>query len=121
MLSVEGLNQYYGGSHILRNVGFDAQVGQVTVILVENTTAATISATAYYWSNSGALLASQSFDVNPRGLAALALSGIPALAGQSGSVTITHTGPYGGIVGKGVAADTTTGATYDSPLTLRER
>jgi len=36
MLSVEGLNQYYGGSHILRNVGFDAQVGQVTVILGRN-------------------------------------------------------------------------------------
>ena len=36
MLSVEGLNQYYGGSHILRNVGFDAALGQVTVILGRN-------------------------------------------------------------------------------------
>ncbi len=36
MLRVEGVNQYYGGSHILRNVGFDAQLGEVTVILGRN-------------------------------------------------------------------------------------
>ena len=32
---VEGLNQYYGGSHILRNVGFSAR-GQVTALLGRN-------------------------------------------------------------------------------------
>jgi len=36
MLKVEGLNQFYGGSHILRNLGFEAQVGEVTVILGRN-------------------------------------------------------------------------------------
>ena len=36
MLQVEGLNQYYGGSHILRNVAFEARVGEVTVILGRN-------------------------------------------------------------------------------------
>jgi len=36
MLSVEGLNQYYGGSHILRNVGFEAKAGEVTVVLGRN-------------------------------------------------------------------------------------
>ncbi len=36
MLQVEGLNQYYGGSHILRNLGFEARLGQVTVILGRN-------------------------------------------------------------------------------------
>jgi len=36
MLKVEGVNQYYGGSHILRNVGFEAQAGEVTVILGRN-------------------------------------------------------------------------------------
>jgi urea transport system ATP-binding protein len=33
---VEGLNQYYGGSHILRNLGFEARVGEITVILGRN-------------------------------------------------------------------------------------
>ncbi|MDO9315879.1 MAG: urea ABC transporter ATP-binding subunit UrtE [Burkholderiaceae bacterium] len=36
MLKVEGINQYYGGSHILRNVGFEAKLGEVTVILGRN-------------------------------------------------------------------------------------
>ena len=36
ILQVEGLNQYYGGSHILRNLTFDAKLGEVTVILGRN-------------------------------------------------------------------------------------
>jgi urea transport system ATP-binding protein len=36
MLTVEGINQYYGGSHILRNVGFEAKLGEVTVVLGRN-------------------------------------------------------------------------------------
>jgi len=36
MLQVEGLNQYYGGSHILRNLGFEAKLGEVTVVLGRN-------------------------------------------------------------------------------------
>ena len=36
LLKVEGLNQYYGGSHILRNLGFEAKLGEVTVILGRN-------------------------------------------------------------------------------------
>ena len=35
-LKAEGLNQYYGGSHILRNVGFEARLGEITVILGRN-------------------------------------------------------------------------------------
>ena len=36
ILSVKGVNQYYGGSHILRDVGFEAQLGKVTVLLGRN-------------------------------------------------------------------------------------
>ncbi len=36
MLKVEGLNQYYGGSHILRNLAFEAKLGEVTVVLGRN-------------------------------------------------------------------------------------
>jgi urea transport system ATP-binding protein len=36
MLTVTGLNQYYGGSHILRDVAFDLPDGKVTVILGRN-------------------------------------------------------------------------------------
>jgi urea transport system ATP-binding protein len=36
LLKVDGLNQYYGGSHILRNLGFEARLGEVTVVLGRN-------------------------------------------------------------------------------------
>jgi len=36
MLNVQDLNQYYGGSHILRQLGFEAKLGEVTVVLGRN-------------------------------------------------------------------------------------
>jgi urea transport system ATP-binding protein len=36
VLRVDGLQQYYGGSHILRGVGFEARLGEVTVVLGRN-------------------------------------------------------------------------------------
>ena len=36
MLKIEGINQYYGGSHILRNLSFEARLGEVTVVLGRN-------------------------------------------------------------------------------------
>jgi urea transport system ATP-binding protein len=36
MLKLEGINQYYGGSHILRELSFEARVGEVTVVLGRN-------------------------------------------------------------------------------------
>src|SRR3982750_2895457 len=36
MLKVDAIQQYYGGSHILRNVGFDAPLGEGTVVLGRN-------------------------------------------------------------------------------------
>ena len=36
MLSVKGINQYYGGSHILRDVSIEAHLGKVTVLLGRN-------------------------------------------------------------------------------------
>jgi urea transport system ATP-binding protein len=36
MLKIQGINQYYGGSHILRDVSIEAQLGKVTVILGRN-------------------------------------------------------------------------------------
>ncbi|ASM75938.1 urea ABC transporter ATP-binding protein [Vitreoscilla filiformis] len=36
MLNVDSLNQYYGGSHILRGLSFEAKLGEVTVVLGRN-------------------------------------------------------------------------------------
>ena len=35
-LSIDGLNQYYGGSHILRNLSFEVPAGKVTTLLGRN-------------------------------------------------------------------------------------
>jgi urea transport system ATP-binding protein len=36
LLKAEGLNQYYGGSHILRDVALSARQGEITVVLGRN-------------------------------------------------------------------------------------
>jgi urea transport system ATP-binding protein len=36
MLQLKNVNQYYGGSHILRDVSLDAKVGEITVVLGRN-------------------------------------------------------------------------------------
>ncbi len=36
MLAVKQINQYYGGSHILRDVSMDAPVGECSVVLGRN-------------------------------------------------------------------------------------
>ena len=36
MLNVNNINQYYGGSHILRDVSLQTQTGKVTVLLGRN-------------------------------------------------------------------------------------
>lgn len=36
MLQVDKLHQYYGGSHILRGLSFEAKVGEVTCLLGRN-------------------------------------------------------------------------------------
>ena len=36
LLTVSSLNQYYGGSHILRGLAFEARAGEITVVLGRN-------------------------------------------------------------------------------------
>jgi urea transport system ATP-binding protein len=36
MLNLTDVNQYYGGSHILRNVSLEAKIGEITVVLGRN-------------------------------------------------------------------------------------
>jgi hypothetical protein len=41
--------------------------------------------------------------------------------GQTGSVTVSHDGPYGVLQGKAVAVEPATGFSFDSPLVYRPR
>jgi hypothetical protein len=51
----------------------------------------------------------------------LGTASIAELAGRSGTITATHDGPYGGLVGKAVAIEPATGFAFDTPLEPRRR
>ena len=71
MLSVSGLNQYYGGSHILRDLSFEVPAGQVTTLLGRN-------------------------GVGKTTLLRTLMGVVPAATGsvRFGAEDITHTAPY---------------------------
>ena len=53
------------------------------------------------------------------GLYVVNTSGLAGLAGQAGSITITHDGRYGDLGGKAIAVEPATGFSFDSPMTSR--
>ena len=100
---------------------FNNSATQVTVLVVHNEGSAAVSGHLNFWSAAGAGLLSQPFTVAPRGTLTLNTSGLPAVQGQSGSVTVSHDGPYGSLSGKGVAVEPATGFTFDTALQARPR
>jgi hypothetical protein len=105
----------------LRCPRFNNSGSQVTVVLVQNTTGAAVSGTVWFWSAAGTLLAAQPLSLGPRGSASINTSTLPALAGQSGSLTLSSNAPYGGLTGKAVALEPATGMSFDAPLEPRPR
>ena len=100
---------------------FNAAAGQATSLVVQNLGTQTVAATAFFWRADGVLLASQSFTVGPRSLSVQSAGSVPGLAGASGSVTITHTGGHGDLVGKAVSIDPGPGFAFDTPFVTRTR
>jgi hypothetical protein len=100
---------------------FNNSATQGTVVIVHNPTARTVALRLRFWSATGVLLHSQSPTVNARGVYALATTGIAALAGQSGTVTIANDAGYGELDGKAVALEPATGYSFDSPMVARPR
>jgi hypothetical protein len=100
---------------------FNNANGQVTVLLLQNSTGGTVPWTANYWSVAGALLTQVPGTLTPRQTAVVNLSTIPALQNQTGAITITHLGGYGGLAVKSVALEPATGFSFDTPGTYRSR
>jgi hypothetical protein len=100
---------------------FNNTGSQVTVLVLQNPGAGTVNGHAYFWSGTGALLATRSFALTGHGTFVLNTSGVPGLAGQSGTVTVTHDGGYAGLSGKAVALEAATGFTFDSSVAPRPR
>jgi hypothetical protein len=94
---------------------------QVTVLLLQNREASALSGHLDFWNAAGTLLASRLLALGPRQTLVLNTASITGLAGQSGSVTVSHDGGYGTLAGKTVAIEPATGFAFDSPLLPRPR
>jgi uncharacterized repeat protein (TIGR01451 family) len=102
-----------------RLVRFNNSASQVTVLLIQNPTAETISGTAYFWNAAGTQVGEAPFSLGAHQL--LVLNTATLAGGLSGSATVAHDGPFGGLVGKTVALEPATGFSFDTPLTPRPR
>ena len=100
---------------------FNNTGSQITVLVVQNPGVSTVAGHVRFWSASGTLLATASLGLGPRQVAVLNTAGVPGLAGQGGTMTLSHDGRYGELVGKAVALEPATGFSFDSPLETRPR
>ncbi|HET9314782.1 MAG TPA: hypothetical protein VFQ51_04295, partial [Vicinamibacteria bacterium] len=100
---------------------FNNSATQVTVVLLQNRESTPVSGHIWFWSAPGSLLASRAFTLSPRASLTLLTTNVVGLSGQSGSLTVTHDGPYDALAGKAVALEPATGFAFDSPMQSRTR
>jgi ELWxxDGT repeat protein len=94
--------------------------GQVTAVILQNTTASPTAAVLTGWRADGSFgFRSAVVTIPPRGTAVLDTT--QEFAGFVGSLTVAHTAPYGALVGKVVALDPATGLGFDTPLRVKPR
>jgi hypothetical protein len=91
---------------------------QATTLLIQNSSDRVCIAGCYYFDANGAPLDITTFlGLEPGELKVVPPGSLPQ--GQSGSVRVAHTCGYGGLSGKAVSVEATTGFTFDTPLVLR--
>lgn len=103
----------------LSSTRFNNAGGQVTVVLLQNTTDATVNGRLILWAPEGLFSSPNVFAIPAHGL--LVVNTATIWTDGSGSLTVTHDGPYGSLVGKAVALEPATGFSFDTPLTCRPR
>jgi hypothetical protein len=91
---------------------------QATVLLLQNATDRSCILTMYFLRQDGTLISASSAGiVNPHQL--LVVPTANTMPGQSGSVRVGHTCGYGGLTGKAVSIEPSTGFTFDTALQHR--
>jgi hypothetical protein len=90
---------------------------QVTFLFLQNPTAYDLECTIFFHSEFGGVLAVTSELLSPKEALALDTRDVADLI--SGSITITHDGRYGDLIGKAVAIEPGTGFSFDIPLQPR--
>jgi parallel beta-helix repeat protein len=94
---------------------------QISVLVLQNVTSGTVNGRAYFWTLAGTLAGSQAFTLVARAGLVLNTAAVAGVAGQGGSITVSHDGGYGALAGKSVALEPATGFSFDSPMTPRPR
>jgi hypothetical protein len=92
--------------------------GQTTVFVITNTVQGTVTGNIHFFSGTGVLLHSQPLTLNPNVPYVLNTATVGALVGQSGYALVAHNGGYGGLTGKAVALEPSTGFTFDTAMTV---
>lgn len=100
---------------------FNNSATQQTVLILQNLRASSVSGgIAYFGAGGGATpLFIQGFTIAAHGLLVFNTATSPQVAGQSGSILISHDGGYGGLDGKAVALEPATGFTFDTQLVAK--
>ena len=93
--------------------------GQITVLNVASMVPFSCVADFHFYNNAGTYLGTQSNSFSARELFVFNTSTAPFAAATSGSVIVAHTCGYGGLAGKAVALEPTTGFTFDTALIPR--
>jgi hypothetical protein len=96
---------------------FNNSATQITVLLLQNPSAYTITGNAYFWSTGGTLVAPHAFSLPAKNT--LVLNTATVAPGGSGAITIANDGRYGDLTGKTVALEPATGFSFDSPMVPR--
>jgi hypothetical protein len=100
---------------------FNNSATQGTVVLIQNPNDYVATGTLVFFNAAGLVLHQQPFTIAGHGLYTLAAPGIPALVGQSGSITVVNDARYGDLTGKSVAVEPATGFAFDTPMTFKPR
>ncbi|MET0555229.1 MAG: hypothetical protein ABW221_19460 [Vicinamibacteria bacterium] len=95
---------------------FNNTSSQVTVLLIQNTTAEAVTGDIRFQDATGAIVHTVPLVLAPNGLQVFNTLSTHALSGLSGTVAIAHNGGYGALAGKSVAIEPATGFTFDTPL-----
>ena len=98
---------------------FNNAGSQITVLLLQNTGTSTVNGHVYFWNAAGTLLATHAVTLGPKQLLVLNTTTVPGIAGQGGTMTISHDGTHGTLAGKTVALEPASGFSFDSPMEVK--
>lgn len=95
---------------------WNASGTQTTVIVITSLVPTDVTGSIHFFGGDGSLVHAQPLALTRNTPYVLNAASVPALVGKSGFALVSHTAGYGGLTGKAVALEPSTGFTFDTPL-----